>query len=156
HPERIGEPVALTGNFAGPISEGEVTVAVRPVRTNRSTQHFSIELSQGSVVATSATAVFAARPDSWSSTEADSPRVPSADDVPVTGMPAFIEWARNYRIRFVDGAIPEASADGEAPAERDDSTTTMWIRDEPARPLDFAALTGICDSFYPRVFLRRG
>ncbi|GAC81836.1 hypothetical protein GM1_047_00070 [Gordonia malaquae NBRC 108250] len=38
----------------------------------------------------------------------------------------------------------------------DDSTTTMWIRDLPERPLDFASLTSITDTFFPRVFLRKG
>ena len=54
-------------------------------------------------------------------------------------------------MRFVQGAIP-APETGENP----DSTTTLWVRDTPPRPLDFAALTSLCDVFFPRVFLRRG
>ena len=32
----------------------------------------------------------------------------------------------------------------------------MWIRDAPARGLDHLALTAMCDSFFPRAFLRLG
>ncbi len=156
HPQRLGEPVSLTVNFAGPVGDGDFTVDARPVRTNRSTQHWSIELRQDGAVATTATAVFAVRRDTWESTEARMPQAPAAQDVPVEGMPPFVEWAGNYEFRWVQGRIPQVPGEGEEPAESDDSTTTFWVRDLPPRPLDFAALTGICDSFYPRVFLRRG
>ena len=36
-----------------------------------------------------------------------------------------------------------------------DSMTTLWLRDEPPRPLDFISLSAICDAFYPRIFIRR-
>lgn len=156
HPERIGEPVSLTVNFAGPVADGDFTVTARAVRTNRSTQHFAIELSQGGEVATSATAVFGTRRESWTSTETTMPQVPAAADVPVRGMPPYVEWAKNYEMRYVEGAIPDPPEVPEDAVESNDSTSTMWIRDDPPRPLDFAALTGICDGFYPRVFLRRG
>ena len=29
------------------------------------------------------------------------------------------------------------------------------MRDEPPRPLDFASLASLCDSFFPRIFVRR-
>jgi len=38
HPERLGEPVALTVNFAAPVADGAIRFVARPVRTNRSTQ----------------------------------------------------------------------------------------------------------------------
>jgi len=31
----------------------------------------------------------------------------------------------------------------------------MWLRDDPARGLDFASLAALSDTFYPRVWLRR-
>lgn len=34
--------------------------------------------------------------------------------------------------------------------------STLWLRDKPARPLDYPALASITDAFFPRVFLRRG
>ena len=39
--------------------------------------------------------------------------------------------------------------------ENPDSVTHCWMRDEPPRALDFASLTGLCDAFYPRMYLRR-
>lgn len=53
-------------------------------------------------------------------------------------------------MRFADGAMPDGGA------ESDSSTTTLWVRNNPARAMDFAALASVSDIFYPRVFLRRG
>lgn len=36
-----------------------------------------------------------------------------------------------------------------------DSVSQLWVRDEPPRPLDFSALASLCDSFFPRIFVRR-
>ncbi|WP_137872290.1 thioesterase family protein [Rhodococcus sp. Q] len=150
HPERLGDPVSLTVNFAGPVADGPFTIDARPTRTNNSTQHWTIEMTQDGVVATTATAVFALRRETWSSTEVSPPVAPPAEAVAPTPGPEFIRWMGNYDLRFVDGGMTDI--DGES----DDSTTTLWIRDNPARALDFSSLTALCDSFYPRVFLRRG
>src|SRR5436305_8883635 len=58
HPDRLGEPVALTVNFAAPISDGEFEISRRAARTNRANQHWILELSQHGVVTTTATAIF--------------------------------------------------------------------------------------------------
>ncbi|MDX6740777.1 thioesterase family protein [Actinocorallia sp. A-T 12471] len=150
HPERLGDPLSLTVNFAGPVADGDFTISARPVRTNRTTQHWVIELTQGEAVTTTATAVFGIRRDTWGDGEAVMPVVPAPDEVAVSGFPDFIAWARNYELRFIEGALPEKEA------EHPSSTTTLWVRDAPARPLDFASLTSLSDIFYPRVFLRRG
>lgn len=150
HPERLGDPVSLTVNFAGPVADGLFVVDARPVRTNNSTQHWSIEMTQDGAVVTTATAVFALRRDTWSSTEVTPPAAPAPDALAAVAAPEFIRWMGNYDIRFVEGGLEGIAG------ERDESTTTMWVRDSPARPLDFASLTALCDSFYPRVFLRRG
>ena len=70
HPDVLGEPVSVTVNFVGAIAAGEFAVALRPVRTNRTTQHWYVELSQGDSVTTTATAVFALRRPTWSATKA--------------------------------------------------------------------------------------
>jgi hypothetical protein len=150
HPQRLGEPLSLTVNFAGPIAEGPFRIAATPVRTNRSTQHWSIMLQQGDEVATTATAVFALRRDAWSSSERGAPQAPPADRVAVQAPPAFVTWPGRYEMRFVAGAWP----DFDKGTPQDDSCTAMWVRDEPPRPLDALALTAICDVFYPRVFRR--
>ena len=151
HPDRLGEPVALTVNFAGPLADGEFLVSARAARTNRSTQHWVVELTQAGDTVATATAVFAKRRETWSSTEAGFPQAPPAASLPrMPPMPRHA-WMACYDMRFVKGAPNHGS---KTPAE--DSETVMWMRDEPPRPLDFVSLTAIADAFIPgRIFLRR-
>lgn len=156
HPDRLGEPVAITVNFAAPVAEGAIRFVARPVRTNRSTQHWVIEAHQAedhkeAVVAT-ATAVFAVRRETWSDVEAVMPvHLPVPDAVPrmpVKGMPA---WPQRYDMRFVEGAFPLVFDE----QEQSHSRSTLWVRDEPVRALDFASLVALSDSFFPRIYIRR-
>jgi acyl-CoA thioesterase len=151
HPDRIGDPVALTVNFTAPIADGEFDITTTTVRTNRTNQHWLAELSQGGEVTTNATAVFGLRRDTWSDTERPSLSVPQPDEIQPSGLPEMIVWARNYDMRYVDGAAPGPNAEP-APS----STTTLWARDRLSRGLDFASLAALSDIFYPRVMLRRG
>lgn len=151
HPERIGEPVALTVNFAAPVADGEFDIAMTIARTNRTNQHWVVELWQDGTIKTNATAVFGIRRDTWSDTELTPLTVPPPDEIEPTGLPDPIVWARNYEMRFVEGAIP-----GDGAPSAPSSATTLWVRDRQGRDLDFAALTAMSDIFYPRVFLRRG
>jgi acyl-CoA thioesterase len=152
HPARQGDPVALTVNFAAALADGEFELVARPLRTNRSTQHWSIELSQGGEIAASGSAVFALRRETWSAPEAAPPDdIPPADALvrsPVIGRPA---WTRHYDMRFARGAMPEVFDAAHQP----DSRSQVWMRDEPPRALDFASLAALCDSFFPRIFVRR-
>ncbi len=84
HPDRLGEPVALTVNFAAPIADGDFEISRRAPRTNRTNQHWIVELSQEGEVKTTATAVFGNHRDTWSDTEAVMPTVPSPDEIPHT------------------------------------------------------------------------
>ena len=152
HPERHGDPLALTLNYAGPVAEGEFEIEVRPARTNRSNQHWWLEMRQGDEVVTTATAITALRRETWSETESGPPDVPAPEDLIPAGSDRGVKWVENYDMRFVTGGW-DAVASGE---EQPGSTTTMWIRDTPARPLDLVALTAMCDSFFPRSFLRLG
>lgn len=151
HPDVLGSPVSLTVNYAGPITDGPFDISVRPTRTNRSTQHWSLELTQNGEVATTATAVTALRRPTWSATEASIPTAPPAAELAITPLPDYVAWAKNYEMRFTEGTIPGPDA-----TEHPDSRSTMWVRDAPARPLDYASLTAMADSFYPRSFLRLG
>ena len=45
HQNRLGDPVSLTVNFAGPIEDGPFTIQAQALRTNRSTQHWFMTLS---------------------------------------------------------------------------------------------------------------
>ncbi|WP_459546234.1 acyl-CoA thioesterase [Nocardia sp. X0981] len=155
HPDRLGDPLSLTVNYAGPIADGPFEITARPVRTNRTNQHWQLELTQEAGITTTATAVFGIRRDTWAAPETERPSVPGPGDAVPQEFPEFIAWGRNYDLRFVAGAVPEA-APTEAAAGHPDSVSTLWLRDNPPRPLDFASLTALSDAFYPRVFLRRG
>ncbi|MEE6179766.1 acyl-CoA thioesterase [Mycobacterium sp. 050134] len=150
HPERIGEPLALTVNYAAPIADGDFDIALRAARTNRSNQHWIVELSQDGEIKTTATALFALRRDGWADTESSPPGAPDPNHLP-SADPGLVRWTSLYDMRFVDGAMP-----GKDAQPSNSSTTTLWVRDAAQRRLDYAALAAQCDIFYPRVFLRRG
>lgn len=154
HPERLGLPVALTVNFVAAIAEGAYAVEVRPVRTNRSTQHWVIEISQVdeagvSHVVLTGTALTAVRRDTWSEAELGMPKVLPPTEVSRAASPA-IEWFNRYELRPLVGNVP-AQWDG----SQHDSLSQLWVRDDPPRALDFPALAAMADIFFPRVWLRR-
>ncbi|KAF1043952.1 acyl-CoA thioesterase [Xylophilus sp.] len=156
HPARLGEPLSLTVNYAAAVAEGPFTVQARPVRTNRSTQHWTVDILQpgpggAPAVTTTATAVTAARRTTWSASDMPVPEAPPPETVAQRDVFRGVAWIQRYAMRPLAGALPQAW-DG---AESGDSLTRLWLRDEPPRPLDFAALTALCDVFYPRVWLRR-
>jgi acyl-CoA thioesterase len=152
HVARLGNPIALTVNFAAALADGEFNIAARPLRTNRSTQHWAMELTQGGEVAASAMAVFAVRRETWSAPEAAPPANLASPDMltraPPIGRPA---WTHQYDMRFARGGLPDAFDE----EQQLDSVSQVWVRDEPPRPLDFIALASLCDSFFPRIFVRR-
>jgi acyl-CoA thioesterase len=152
HPQRQGDPVALTVNYAAALADGAFTIEAHPVRTNRSTQHWSVSLAQDGAVCATASAVFALRRPTWSTTELAPPQaMPAAASLaraPLHGRPP---WVGCYDMRFDEGAMPERF-DAQEQAH---SRSRLWVRDEPPRPLDFASLAALCDVFFPRIFIRR-
>ena len=150
HPERIGEPVSLTVNFAGPIETGEFTIEAVPVRTNRSTQHWTLQLRQNGLVATTATVFCAIRRETWSEQELKAPSAPTPESLEQLPTEGRRGWLGNYDFRFVTGGYDPAR-----PYESSSSRSLLWIRDQPRRALDFPGLTAIGDSFFPRLFTRR-
>ena len=173
HLALLGEPVAMTVNFAGPVADGPFELHAQPLRTNRSTQHWRVDLIQGGAVATTATAVTALRRQTWSATDLHCPDVPPPADVPVQRMTRRVAWFQQYEMRFIEGAMPDfrppksgqneltqdttatAAVTAAVTAANPSSTSTLWMRDEPPRTLDFPALAALCDVFIPRIFLRR-
>lgn len=153
HPDRLGEPLSQTVNFAAPVQAGEFEVQVRPLRTNRSTQHWLMTLEQDGQPAATSTALFARRRETWSSTELAFPDVPPMDAVKRLSNDALPPWPANYDIRFVKGTPTFFAPIQEEKAA--DSETVQWVRDDPPRPLDFLSLTAMCDIFFPRIFFRR-
>jgi acyl-CoA thioesterase len=155
HPDLLGEPLSLTVNYAGPIAAGAFTVTATAARTNRSTQHWVITLTQANAagadeVMLTATAVTAARRTTWSANDAAMPQVPHPDAL-LSGRPmSAMEWINRYDMRFIQGGFPTEWDGG-----GDDSLSQLWVRDNPPRALDFCSLTSMADVFYPRVYLRR-
>lgn len=152
HPSRLGDPVAFTVNFASAIADGAYDIAARPARTNRSTQHWSIVASQAGEVVATATAVFAKRRETWSQAEAE----PPASVIPFERLAAGSSaghppWVSRYDLRAMTGAMPTVWDGREEPG----SESILWLRDDPPRPLDFASLTALSDTFMPRIFIRR-
>ena len=155
HPALLGEPVALTVNFVSATNEGPFTITATPARTNRSTQHWVISLSQSnaageSEVAMTATVMTALRRDTWQANDMPMPVVPPISDTARDHRHGSPVWLERYDMRFVGGSIP-AQFDGREAG----SLTQLWMRDEPPRPLDFVSLTAMADVFYPRIWLRR-
>ena len=155
HPRRLGDPVSLTVNFCAAVADGPFHIAVRAARTNRSTQHWVIEMTQvdsrGDQTVLTATAVTAMRRTTFGITEVGMPQVPAPDQVPVKTRFAPMQWLKRYDVRFITGGFPEPLDDADA----GQSLTQVWLRDALGRPLDFASLAAVSDAFYPRLFLRR-
>jgi acyl-CoA thioesterase len=149
HPDRLGDPVSLTVNFAGPVGLGDFEIEATPLRTNRSTQHWLLLLRQNDEVMTSATAFFGTRRETWSEQAAEPPAAPPVSELPRKERHERA-WFRHYDMRFVSGAFQPDDAN--ATPSHD---SLLWVRDEPPRPLDFAALTAVGDIFAPRIFSRR-
>lgn len=156
HPQRLGDPTAMTLNFAGPVPEGAFRIQARPVRTNRSTQHWVVEQwvdeNGQPTLATTATVVTAVRRDTWAGTDCPAPlRGGPAPDQEVVVVTGFTPWIRQYAMAMLEGSIP-TRWDGRV---NEHSRTRLWVRKSMPRPLDFCGLVAACDVFFPRVWLKR-
>jgi acyl-CoA thioesterase len=151
HRERIGDPVSITVNFAAAIEDGEFEIRATPARTNRSTQHWIVTMSQRGGVVTTATVLTAIRRETWSTTEAHAPGVPRPAEIARPVMRRPLEWLKRYDLRFVEGGFPAALDASDTGA----SLTRSWVRDDAPRPLDWLSLTAMSDIFFPRILLRR-
>ena len=149
HPDRLGNPVSLTVNFCAGVAEGAFEVSAQPARTNRSTQHWQVQLLQAGEVVITATAVTATRRSTFSRNESPMPAVAAAQSLQ-RAVPPKLPWAHRYDVRSITGHMPTVWDGAEG-----DTLTQMWVRDVQERSIDFASLTALADSFFPRVYLRR-
>ena len=154
-PRCLGEPLALTLNYAAALADGPFEVQAQPVRTNRSTQHWSLTLSQAgeggeTQVMGTATAITAVRRPTWQAQDLPMPEAPDPSGVPAKAFYDKVEWMRRYDMRPLCGLVPEVQDGSEH-----DSLVRMWLRDAAGRALDFPALAAMADVFYPRIWLRR-
>lgn len=151
-PRCQGVPVALTVNYCAAISEGPFEINCRETRTGRSTQHWSMELVQNGVIAATATAVFGARRDVWSHYPAVPPQIAPAETLPPFKRESMRGWVNCYEMRFATGA-PNFTANN--PVDTGSALSLLWMRDEPARALDYLSLACMSDAFIIRAFLVR-
>jgi acyl-CoA thioesterase len=151
HPQRAGDPLALTVNYCAPITEGDFDLDVRLIKANRSSQHWCVELSQGgNDVATLATAVFAERRPSWSHQVAEMPEAKPFDAIrpyPKAAAP----WVKQYDLRFIEGD-PDFGSAKDLPAS---AYSRLWIGDRVPRKIDKLSLVSMSDAFFARVFHAR-
>ncbi|WP_152227492.1 acyl-CoA thioesterase II [Pseudomonas sp. SCB32] len=156
HPQLLGSPLSLTVNYASAVVAGAFQVQATPVRTNRSTQHWLLQLLQADEngeqqITTTATLVTALRRETWSQSDLPMPQAPAAGELERMTMPGkAVAWVQQYELRAVSGALP-THWDGRG----DHSRSQLWLRDAQARPLDFLSLAAMSDIFYPRIWLRR-
>lgn len=161
HPECLGSPVSLTVNFAAGITPGPYTLNLRAARTNRSTQHWVLDITQtqpdgSSATVLTGTAMTALPRDTWALNDSPMPQVPGPEDLKPVPTPEALVWLARYELRNVSGPLP-AKWDGRVASDdhHTASQSQLWVRDQPARPLDYAAVTAMSDIFFPRVWLRR-
>jgi len=150
HPQRDGDPLAITVNYCAPIAAGPFDLDVRLIKANRSTQHWSVELTQqAGEAAAFATAVFAIRRPSWSHQPGAAPAATPFEQtrrLPKSGM--TMAWVRQYDFRFIEGQ-PEVSASTGALAS---PYSRLWIGDSIPRRIDALSLASMSDAFFARIF----
>lgn len=150
---RQGAPVALTVNYCAALAEGEFEITCRERRTGKSTQHWSLELTQSGKVAATASVVCGMRREVWSHVTAHPPTIAPADQVPVFDFGNRFGWLSSYEMRFVKGEVDFASR--EPNANLREPVTQVWMRDKPDRPLDYVSLAALSDAFIIRAFVVR-
>jgi acyl-CoA thioesterase len=155
HPALLGTPVSITVNYAGPVEAGPLRLEATPVRTNRSTQHWTVHMGQRDQdglyqICTTATVITAVRRETFGIDDVEVPAMPDPLSCERLDTRGAMEWLQRYDMRTVQGTLP-SQWDGSAR----DSLSQLWVRDDPPRPLDFVALTALCDVFFPRIWLRR-
>lgn len=153
HKALLGEPISQTVNYCAAVADGPFEIQAKPVRTNRSTQHWMLTMTQQGQVVMTGTVVTAARRETWTAQDAAMPSVNApASYEPSTRskQQSAMRWLERYEMRPIVGAIP-AQMDG---AERD-SLSQLWVKDSAARPVDMVSLAAFADVFFPRLLLRR-
>ncbi len=149
---RQGTPVALTVNYCAAIADGAFEISCRERRTGRSTQHWSLELTQGEKVAATASVVCGARRPVWSHRTATPPVIAPPESITPYTYPREGGWLHRYEMRFAAGATDFSPRD---PNELREPVSLLWMRDKPDRPLDYVALAALSDAFIIRAFVVR-
>jgi acyl-CoA thioesterase len=149
HPARQNFPLAMTINYCAPVAKGAFEVIVSEKRTNRSTQHFAVEMKQGAETIATATLVFAARPEGFFHTPGAMPAVKMPEEIDPPKAKAPLAWIDRFDMRFASG-FPVMRGKDDAPLGS--ARTEVWMRDEPRRKMDFLSLMNMSDAFFARPF----
>ncbi len=149
HPKRENLPLAMTINYCAPAAKGKFDIEVAVKRTNRSTQHFYVEMLQDADVIATATLVFAARPEGFARVTAQMPAVKAPEEIDPPKAKAPLAWIDRFDMRFASG-FPVMRKNDEAPLGS--PRTEVWMRDDPIRKMDFIALMSMSDAFFARPF----
>jgi acyl-CoA thioesterase len=118
-------------------------------RTNRSTQHFYVEMKQESGTIATATLVFAARPEGFSYVSGKMPALKAPEEIERPKTKAPLAWIDRFDMRFASG-FPVMRQNDEAPLGS--ARTEVWLRDNPPRKMDFLGLMDMSDAFFARPF----
>ncbi len=150
NPNRLGEPISCTVNYLAPIAKGAFLIRAKAVRTNRSTQHWWVEMLQADKSVFSATVVTAVRRETWGNIEFKMPEVPDPEDCKSEVIDFPVAWVNRYDMRPADSnSISISDPKGK------DSNNLFWVKDVPSRTLDFPSLIALCDVFLPRIYRRK-
>jgi acyl-CoA thioesterase len=150
---RRGSPVALTVNYCAAIAEGAFQISCRERRTGKSTQHWSLELTQSDRVAATASVVCGARRSVWSHHPASPPPMAPPEKLAAWDVGSRNGWVARYEMRFAKG---ETNFEPRDPSDLREPMSLLWMRDRPQRPLDFVSLAALSDAFIIRAFVVRG
>jgi acyl-CoA thioesterase len=150
HKSLLGEPIAQTVNYCAALADGSFEIEAKPARTNRSTQHWMITVTQLGQVVMTGSVVTAARRSTWSAQDAAMPQTNDPATYPLSIRSAPMRWLERYEIRPITGGIPKAFDETE-----NSSLTQLWLKDSDPRGIDLPSLAAFCDVFFPRLLLRR-
>ena len=146
-PARRGDPIATSTSFVGAIEAGPFAIHLRRLRTNRSTDFWWSELRQlqngEEAVCAYATVALADRPASATELEQAMPDAPPAASLAPRTPALPLQWFKLFELRPATENLFAG----------DTARSLTWTRKRDV-PLDFAALTEICDSAAPRIFAR--
>lgn len=151
HPDRRGAPLALTVNFAAPLEAGDYRIDLTHVRSNRSSQHWSLEVVQGEDTQprATATAVFAERRPGFSHHSARPPAARRREELTAYTAGPTVPWVGRYAFHFDAGAPVRGSAPLATPQP---AFSQLWLADVPERPVDVLSLAALADVFFGRIF----
>ncbi len=150
HKDLLGEPIAQTINYCTAVADGPFTIQALPVRTNRSTQHWMLTMTQNEQVVMSGTVVTAARRTTWSAQDVTMPATEPPTSYPLSKRAGPMRWLERYEMRSIVGSVPIQLDESER-----DSLSQFWVKDSDPRPVDLPSLAAFCDVFFPRLLLRR-